>query len=128
MRGCPRDERCARAEGGVATAMARLVMLLAYPGLLLYTIGATFVVLRLQFECATATTCPTSADPSTLLTTRLQTEGRVALVGALVLVLAWLLCLVALWRKDHRWGFFALLLALPLGLWLAGIAVLSAAS
>ena len=107
--------------------MARLVLALAYPGLLVYAAGAAFVVLRLQFQCADAAACPASADPSASLAAQLQGDGRVALVGVLILILAWLFCLAALWRADNGWGFLAVLLALPLGIWLAGTAVLSAA-
>ncbi|HEV8194365.1 MAG TPA: hypothetical protein VGP82_23180 [Ktedonobacterales bacterium] len=118
---------CALSKEGAAIATARFVLALAYLGLLLYAVGATFIVLRLQFDCANSQACPAAADPSTSLAAQLRGDAPVALAGALVLALAWLLCLAALWRAGRRWWFLGVLLAFPFGLWLAGTVALSAA-
>jgi hypothetical protein len=108
--------------------MARVVLALGYPGLLLYSIGAVFVTLRLQFVCANATACPAAADPGAPLAAQLRGDAPLAVAGALLLVLAWLLCLAALWRAGRRWWFLGVLLAAPLGVWLAGAVALGATS
>jgi hypothetical protein len=105
--------------------MARLVLAFAYLGLLLYVVGAAYAITHLQFVCANAA-CPSNADPSARLAAQLRQDASAALLGALLLALAWLICLAAHWRADHGWGFFAVLLALPLGLWLASTAALGA--
>lgn len=106
--------------------MARYVLAFAYLGLLLYAVGATYVVMRLQFDCANAQACPAAADPSASLAAQLREDAPVALAGALLLALAWLLCLAAHWRAGRRWWCLGVLLALPLGLWLAGTTELDA--
>lgn len=90
---------------------SRSVLSLGYLGLILFVLGAAWLLLGFAFVCMLG--CPDAANAPDDITRGLSYFSRFTLPGLLLLALAWVGCL-ALLGRARLWRSLVLLLTVPL--------------